>query len=422
MAPAEIARLAWGTWMLQKSPNTVAARKADLTVLGRWLGLDEGPELPMRAAFAVLDGPKKQRHLLCRSRIEQWAEDMKAAGLVAPTIGRRLSTMRSWLRELQDYGLQWSLRLPGPRYDPYNRAEGPEPALVEETIAKLKKPAKTDPHIARDRALIVLLYDQALRRMSAHTLDLEHIDFAKQRVFIEVKGFPDRQHRTITKRTAAALRAWIKHRSRVVGPVFCSIRGDGIRPKKRLHKNHLDADLPGSERRRGWAREPGPGRRGRDRRMTTIKLMWMEVFHGACVGAMRRIDALKKRRTMYFEPSDPWGTDIEGACAEMAVAKTLGRYWHAIVSDPNGLPGDAGTYQVRSTVHDSGQLVVYEHDDAAAIFVLVTGRVPVFTIRGWLRGGLARRAEWWREKAKVPAYFVPQQELRPMSELPGGRV
>lgn len=153
--------------------------------------------------------------------------------------------------------------------------------------------------------------------------------------------------------------------------------------------------------------------------MTTIRLDWHEVFHAASGGVLRRIQALKNDKPTRFEPRDPWGTDIEGACAEMAVAKTLGRYWHAIVNNPNGLPGDAGVYQVRSTTHESGQLVVYEHDDAAAIFVLVTGRVPVFTVRGWLRGGLARRAEWWREKAKVPAYFVPQQELREMSELPG---
>ncbi len=148
-----------------------------------------------------------------------------------------------------------------------------------------------------------------------------------------------------------------------------------------------------------------------------IKLDWFEVFRCGSVGIMRRITALKNDKPTRFDPRDPWGVDIEGACAELAVAKMLGRYWHAIVANPNGLPGDAGEYQVRSTAHTNGQLVVYEHDPDEAMFVLVTGRAPLLTIRGWLRGSLAKREKWWREQAKVPAYFVPQDELRSMEDL-----
>lgn len=151
--------------------------------------------------------------------------------------------------------------------------------------------------------------------------------------------------------------------------------------------------------------------------MTTVRLDWHEVFHAASCGVMRRIQALKNDKPTRFEPRDAWAIDIEGACAELAVARLLKRYWHALVSDPNGLPGDAGEYQIRSTTHGNGQLVVYEHDDDAATFVLVTGKVPAFTVRGWLRATDAKRSAWWREDAKVPAYFVPQSELRPIEEL-----
>lgn len=150
-----------------------------------------------------------------------------------------------------------------------------------------------------------------------------------------------------------------------------------------------------------------------------VHLDWFEVFRGAFVGVMREIDARKKQRGDQFASADSWGGHIEGACAELAVARTLKRYWHALVSDPHTVPGDVGGYQVRSTTHASGHLVIYERDPTGSVFVLVTGRAPDYVIRGWYVSPVKPRSHrFWREDVKRPALWVPQHELHPMKEVP----
>ncbi len=144
---------------------------------------------------------------------------MEASGLAPTTISRRVSTLRSWLRELADHGLDWQIRLRAPKFDPYQRTRGPSAEEVEKVITKL---AEDDSAKAcRDRALILLLYDQALRRMSALDLDVDRLELDHQRITVRTKNRGDRVMRTISSRTADALRAWLRHRSRIAGPVFC---------------------------------------------------------------------------------------------------------------------------------------------------------------------------------------------------------
>lgn len=219
--PEEALDAAWRTWSMRTSPHTRAARTDDLRQFGRWLGLEEQPieTLDYRAACELLKGGPGP----CRERAQEWLSDMEEDGLSAPTISRRATTLRSWLRELSDHGLNWQIRLKVPKFDPYNRAQGPESVTVEEAIAKLEGPATQDARAARDRALILLLYDQALRRMSAESLEVEGIDFRRQRVRVRVKNSGDTVWRTISSRTANALALWLEHRGPRPGSVFVRI-------------------------------------------------------------------------------------------------------------------------------------------------------------------------------------------------------
>lgn len=150
--------------------------------------------------------------------------------------------------------------------------------------------------------------------------------------------------------------------------------------------------------------------------MTTIELSWSEVSHAAWIGACRRIVALRRGRS---EPAgaarDPWTIDIEGACAEMAVAKVQDRYWFALADRTSTLPGDAGTLQVRHTPRADGKLIIRPADSPGAVFVLVTGTAPRFTIAGSIKCADARRDEWWQAPNDRPgAWFVPQSALAPL--------
>lgn len=135
-------------------------------------------------------------------------------------------------------------------------------------------------------------------------------------------------------------------------------------------------------------------------------------------GAERQIDALARGlRDRAGTGDDTWTLHIEGAAGEMAAAKALGRYWQMPVATfKHG--GDVGDLQIRTRSHHSFELIVRDDDRDTDVFLLVTGRIPRFQVHGWIRGGDAKRAEWRKQHGeREAAYFVPQNELRPLVEL-----
>lgn len=83
-----------------------------------------------------------------------------------------------------------------------------------------------------------------------------------------------------------------------------------------------------------------------------------------------------------------WQTDIEAACAEMAVAKALNIYWDGSVNkfkkDGPDLPPDI---EVRTTEYKNGHLILRDGDKKYCNdmrFVLVVGEAPKFYLSGWI--------------------------------------
>lgn len=147
--------------------------------------------------------------------------------------------------------------------------------------------------------------------------------------------------------------------------------------------------------------------------MSTVTLTWAEVASGIHAAGMRRIYNLRNgRQPIYGEPHDPWAADVEGALAEMAVAKHMDRYWSPASSQaPHTIPGDVGPLQVRSTTRPNGCLILHPNDPDEAVFWLVTGSAPTYTLAGWIRGADGKLEQYWREDTGRPAFFVPQTAL-----------
>jgi hypothetical protein len=128
---------------------------------------------------------------------------------------------------------------------------------------------------------------------------------------------------------------------------------------------------------------------------------------------LRNIRALSKGRLEpHGHPKErgSWDVTIEGASAEMAVAKALGRYWAD--SEALDYDGDVGTIHVRSTDLDHGHLLLYPSDPDDGCFFLVSGRAPRFTIRGWIIASDGKREEFWETaKLRDPAWMVPASAL-----------
>lgn len=138
------------------------------------------------------------------------------------------------------------------------------------------------------------------------------------------------------------------------------------------------------------------------------------------IGAQRCIEAkVMGLKDAHGFQGDGWGISIEGACGELAVAKSLGREWEATVNTFK-TGGDVGQYQVRTTSYPEGSLIFRPGKDRESdVFILVIGVAPVFDVVGWIMGSDARQGKWYREYGgRPPAFFVPRDEMRPMSSIP----
>lgn len=150
--------------------------------------------------------------------------------------------------------------------------------------------------------------------------------------------------------------------------------------------------------------------------MIPVTLTEQEMRLAADVGVGRQIRSmLAGRKDAYGFKGDPWRIHIEGAMGELALAKALGRYWSG-AGELYGDDTDVGGVQVRTRTRHDYELYVWPRDEDEAIFVLVTGTPPSFRVHGWIRGADAKRQEWFKSLGRAPAYFVPQEALRPLTE------
>lgn len=150
-----------------------------------------------------------------------------------------------------------------------------------------------------------------------------------------------------------------------------------------------------------------------------VTLDWYELSVAAHVGQMRRVESMRRGCTRADGTTPEWNTDVEGAAAEMAVAKLLGRYWSGSVNafhDP-----DVGIIGVRHTTRPDGKLIVRDRDKDDVLYVLVTGSNGSYTIHGGIMGADARALDEYRRNPNGwgDAWFVPQSELAPLTDLTG---
>ncbi len=149
-----------------------------------------------------------------------------------------------------------------------------------------------------------------------------------------------------------------------------------------------------------------------------VELSAGEIMCASLAGAMRGARARwKNRRDAHGFNGDGWGIAIEGAAAELAVAKAIDAHYDAFDPLLDRDRGDVAGLHVRSTQHLSGHLTIYR-DDPNGTYVLVIGRIPCFRVAGWIEKEDAIATErWWRSDIRDPAFWVPQEALAPIQAL-----
>jgi hypothetical protein len=149
-----------------------------------------------------------------------------------------------------------------------------------------------------------------------------------------------------------------------------------------------------------------------------VDLSLAEMINGAIVGAIRHFESTQKghRPNHGFDPENSaLSIHIEGACGEIAVAKSRNMYFSGSVGTFKG--ADLGKLvQVRTRSRHEFDLIVRSDDADTHAFVLVTGVAPRYCVRGWIYGHEAKLDKYLRCYGNRPAaYFVPQSDLRSIS-------
>jgi integrase/recombinase XerC len=199
------------TFLKGRSANTKRAYTHDLDSFRLFLGVDT---LETAAAF-LLSLHAGKAHALALSYQSHLKEKNKSVA----TINRHLSCLSALVALAQRVGLvTFELRLKALPEQPYRDTRGPGHEGFVKMLTALQN--RTDQKGTRDRALLRLLFDLALRRNEVLSLNREHLDMEKGTLSVLGKGKTQRLSMTLPLPTREALRAWLQHRGDQEGPLF----------------------------------------------------------------------------------------------------------------------------------------------------------------------------------------------------------
>ncbi len=198
-----------------KSEGTKATYGKHFAAFAAWLGMSD-PEAAVQALIELAPGK-------ANALVEAWKCATIDQGLKSSTVNGRISALRTAVKTARRFGLTTlALDVDLAPAEPYRDCAGPGVKAVKAVLSDLGE--KTSVKAVRDRALISLVYDLALRRAEVVGLDLADLELDSERPTVSIlgKGRKDRERRTLPRETVEAIRAWLAVRGDEPGPLFIS--------------------------------------------------------------------------------------------------------------------------------------------------------------------------------------------------------
>lgn len=206
-----------------RNARTMLAYSQDLEHFRRFVGAAD-----VNAAAALLLG---RGHGEGNALALAYRSSMAERGLAAATLNRRLAALRSLVKLGRVLGtVPWTLEVQNAKAQPYRDTRGPGRDGFLLMLAELRH--RTDAKGARDRAILRLLYERALRCCEVVRLDLGDLDLERESISILGKGRTAKEPVTLAASTIAALRAWLVMRGDAPGPLFTNL--DRAHTRRRL--------------------------------------------------------------------------------------------------------------------------------------------------------------------------------------------
>lgn len=206
-----------------KSAKTLRAYTADLRSFAEYMDVAS-----IEDAARLLIGNGHGQANLTAIRFKDF---MMSQRLSPATINRRLSALRSLMMLAKTLGtVDWSLQVPSMKSASFRDTRGVGIDGVKRLLSAARSqrnPAK----VARDCAIIRLLFDLALRRSEVAGLNVTDLDLAGSRVMVLGKGRTEREPMTLPDPTRDALQIWMNYRGSDDGALFHNVdrAGKGTR-------------------------------------------------------------------------------------------------------------------------------------------------------------------------------------------------
>jgi integrase/recombinase XerC len=205
---------AWlvAAFLADRNPRTLRAYRQDLADFAAFVGAT--PAVATAQLLARGAGGANAAALAYKAHLRERC-------LAAATINRRLATLRALVKLARILGVvNWVLEVEGLRAETYRDTRGPGRSGFCTLLAALD--GRDDAKAVRDRALLHLLFDLALRRAEVLGLDLADLDLAAGTLAVLGKGRTAKVPLTLPPETRAALEAWVRVRGSEGGPLFRS--------------------------------------------------------------------------------------------------------------------------------------------------------------------------------------------------------
>jgi integrase/recombinase XerC len=220
--PVSAAARLLSAFLAGRSPATVRGYAADMRDFAAFCS---SPTAKHAAARLLGSGPGAANELALHYKAH-----LVGRGMAANTVNRRLAALRSLVKLARTLGLVgWALEVEGVPSRSYRDTAGPGVPVFRRMIARLG--GRTDAKGVRDRAVLRLLFDLALRRKEVVGLDVGDLDLKAGTVAVLGKGRAEKARLTLPASTQAALEAWLAVRGSAAGPLFTSLdraqKGDG---------------------------------------------------------------------------------------------------------------------------------------------------------------------------------------------------
>lgn len=182
--------------------QTRAAYGEDLEHLARYLGQPDS-----RAAVTHLF---RQSSMQANQLVLGWSNAMHAEGYAPSTRSRRMSALRAAVKLANAFGvIDWKLHVRSPKVQKVRDTRGVEPVDVRKMLAACDDSIEG----VRDRAIVLLLFGLALRRVEVVRLLLGHYDRVRRRLLVHGKGYqrdPNKvKWRDLPSDVDAALNEWV---------------------------------------------------------------------------------------------------------------------------------------------------------------------------------------------------------------------